>query len=323
MRYLIAAAAVVLIAAQPLPGAWTSGPPMPMACSEVAVATAGNTMYVIGGYANGSVDQSSVLAFHPVLQNGRITGTWRAVASLPRGLNHIAAVGYHGKIYAFGGFSAQNDVAVSDANIYDPVTDRWSALPSLPHPLGAISAAVLGDEIHLVGGRDAHSVATHVVYDPRVKRYSLRAPLPVGRDHMGLVADDGRLYATGGRIDTPAHNTSFVDIYNPTTDAWKSGAPMPSPRSGMAAALYDGAIFAIGGEARGMAAAYTTNERYNPAGNVWGEYAPMPEGRHGTGAAVIERRIYVPGGAPIPGGSRQSNTLLAFKIDSYTVSVRR
>ena len=80
MRYLIAAAAVVLIAAQPLPGAWTSGPPMPMACSEVAVATAGNTMYVIGGYANGSVDQSSVLAFHPVLQNGRITGTWRAVS---------------------------------------------------------------------------------------------------------------------------------------------------------------------------------------------------------------------------------------------------
>ena len=298
MRYVITAAAVVLIAAQPLPGAWTSGPPMPAACSEVAVATAGNTIYVIGGYANGGVDQSLALAFHPIVQNGRITGSWRSVAPLPRGLNHIAAVGYHGKIYTFGGFAAQNDAAVADANVYDPVTDRWSALPSLPHPLGSISAAVLGDEIHLVGGRDAHSVATHVVYDPGVKRYSVRAPLPVGRDHMGLIAYDGRLYAVGGRIDTPAHNTSYVDIYNPATDAWRSGAPMPAPRSG-------------------MAAAYTTNERYNPAGNVWSEYAPLPEGRHGTGAAVIERRLYVAGGAPVPGGSRQSNTLLVFQVDRY------
>ncbi|HEX3457812.1 MAG TPA: hypothetical protein VHR97_07625 [Candidatus Baltobacteraceae bacterium] len=323
MRYLIAAAAIVLIAAQPLPGTWTSGPAMPVACSEVAVATAGKTIYVIGGYANGSADQSSALAFHPVVQNGRITGSWRTVAPLPRGLNHIAAVGYHGKIYTFGGFSAQNDAAVSDANIYDPVTDRWSALPSLPHPLGAISAAVLGDEIHLVGGRDAHSVATHVVYDPNVKRYSLRAPLPVGRDHMGLVADDSRLYAIGGRIDTPAHNTSYVDIYNPATDAWKSGAPMPSPRSGMAVALYNGGIFAIGGEASGMAAAYAANERYNPAGNNWTEFSPLPQGRHGTGAAVIGRRIYLPGGAPVPGGSRQSDTLLAFKVDFYTISLQR
>jgi Kelch motif len=254
VRHLIATAAIVLVAAEPLPGTWASGPQIPVACSEVAVATAGNTMYVIGGYANGSVDQSSVLAFHPVIQNGRITGSWRTVAPLPRGLNHIAAV--------------------ADANVYDPVTDRWSALPALPHALGPISAAVLGDGNHLVGGRDAHSVATHAVYDPGIKRYSVRAPLPVGRDHTGLVAYGGRLHA-------------------------------------------------IGGEARGIAAAYTTNERHNPAGNVWSEYAPLPEGRHGTGAAVIERRIYVPGGAPVPGGSRQSNMLFAFKIDSYTISIHR
>jgi hypothetical protein len=91
----------------------------------------------------------------------------------------------------------------------------------------------------------------------------------------------------------------------------------------MAVALYDGGIFAIGGEASGMASAYAVNERYSPAGNNWTEFSPLPEGRHGTGAAVIGRRIYVPGGAPVPGGSRQSDTLLAFKVDFYTISLRR
>ncbi len=130
---------------------------------------------------------------------------------------------------------------------------------------------------------------------------------------MGLVASGGKLYAIGGRIDTPAHNTGYVNIYDPVTNAWSEGAPMPTPRSGMAVAVYHGIIFAIGGEARGMASAYTTNEGYDPATNRWSEYVPLPEGRHGTGGAVVDGLLYVPAGAPVPGGSRQSNTLLILR----------
>ncbi len=311
-------AAVVLIAAASLPGTWTSGSALPVARSEVAVATivtrSVDRMYVIGGYANGNVDQSMVEVFTPIVTNGELTGAWRDVAPLPRGLNHIGAVGFEGKIYTFGGFAAQNDSAVADANVYDPATNRWTPIASLPRALGSISVAVLGNEIHLVGGRDAHSVATHLVYDAATNRYSSRAPLPVGRDHMGLVAYDGRLYAIGGRIDTPAHNTSYVDIYDPRTNAWTSGASMLTPRSGMAVIDYVGKIFAIGGEARGMSSAFTTNEAYDPATNRWAQYAPLPEGRHGTGASVIDARIWIPAGAPVPGGSRQSNTLLIYLL---------
>jgi N-acetylneuraminic acid mutarotase len=131
---------------------------------------------------------------------------------------------------------------------------------------------------------------------------------------MGLVALGGRLYAIGGRIDTPAHNTSYLNIYDPRTNAWTSGAPMPSARSGMAVAVYDGKIFAIGGEQSGMTSAFTTNEAYDPSTNSWSEFSPLPQGRHGTGAAVLDGRLYVPAGAPIPGGSRQSNTLLIFTL---------
>ena len=339
-------AAIVLIAAASLPGQWASGPPLPVARSEVAVTTLGDDIYVIGGYANGNVDQSLVQTFRPIARCGhapgistviscaKVVGTWRGAAPLPRGLNHVGAVGYHGKVYAFGGFAAQNDSAVSDANVYDPKANLWSAIAPLPRALGSVSVAVLGDEIHLVGGRDVHSVGAHLVYDPATNRYSTRAPLPVGRDHMGLVAFKGRLYAIGGRIDTPAHNVGNVDIYDPHADAWTSGAPLPTPRSGMAIALYrdkivttdqsgrswvsyPARIFAIGGEESGMASAFTTDEAYDPSTNHWSEYAPLPEGRHGTGAAVVhdfEESLYVPAGASVPGGSHQTDTLLIYRV---------
>ena len=134
---------------------------------------------------------------------------------------------------------AQNNSAVADAAVYDPRTNRWSAIAPLPRPLGSVSVAVLGNEIHLAGGRDAHSVRTHLVYDPATNRYSERAPLPVGRDHMGLVGFEGKLYAIGGRIDTPAHNTSYVDVYDPRANGWTSGARVPTARSGMAVAAYE------------------------------------------------------------------------------------
>ena len=60
--------------------------------------------------------------------------------------------------------------------------------------------------------------------------------------------------------------------------------------------------------------AFATNEAYDPATDSWSTYAALPEGRHGTGAAVVDGRLYVPAGAPVPGGSRQSNTLLVFTL---------
>jgi N-acetylneuraminic acid mutarotase len=129
---------------------------------------------------------------------------------------------------------------------------------------------------------------------------------------MGLVADNDRLYAIGGRIDTPAHNTAFVDIYDPQTDAWSAGASMPAPRSGMAVALLAGVIYVIGGEQAKMARAFDSNDGYDTQTNRWRAYAPLPEGRHGTGAAVIDGKLYVPAGAPVPGGSRQSDSLFIF-----------
>lgn len=306
-------AAMVFIAATSLRFGWTEGPPLPIARSEVAVATVDGALYVIGGYANGDVDQSLVQRFRPAVNSNQLAGQWEDVAPLPRGLNHVGAVGYHGKIYAFGGFAAQNNSAVADANVYDPKINRWSPIAPLPNALGSVSVAVYHDEIHLVGGRDIHSVPTHLLYDAAANRYMPRASLPVGRDHMGLIEFNGKLYAIGGRIDTPTHNTAYVDVYDGKTDRWTSAPPLPAPRSGMAVAVFTQRLWVMGGERAGVARAFSTIFGYDDRRNCWTDFGVLPEGRHGTGAAVIDGVLYVPAGAPVPGGSRQSSTLLVYR----------
>ncbi|HEY0613180.1 MAG TPA: kelch repeat-containing protein [Candidatus Elarobacter sp.] len=325
MRRLLVAAAVcaaILFAAgaeaQTFLGTWSTGTQLPNARSEDSVAAVGATIFVIGGYApagrspvaldsTGQVDVDMPLVQAFDLSAGR----WSDRAPLPRGLNHVGVASLDGKIYAFGGFTAQNRNAVTDANVYDPVADQWTPLPPLPAALGSIAVAPLDGKLHLVGGRDAQSVATHVVFDPATRRYTTAAPLPVGRDHMGLVAYGGKLYAIAGRIDDFNHNRSYVDIYDPKTNRWTAGTPMPSQRSGMAVVVYRDRILAIGGERGG--GTFTNNEAYDPRTNAWLSLTALPEGRHGTGAVVIGDTLYLPAGAPVSGGSAQSDTLYVFR----------
>ena len=299
-------------------GAWSSGAQLPTPRSEDAVAAVGNTIYVIGGYApagphpaaldsTGAVDVDE-----PLVQGFNVgTGRWSDRAPLPRGLNHVGVTALGGKIYAFGGFDQQNRDPVADASVYDPETDAWTALPPLQAPRGAIAVAVLNGKIHLVGGRDVHSVGIHDVFDPATNRYTTAAPLPVGRDHLGLVAFGGKLYAIGGRIDDFDHNTSYVDAYDPVTNHWTARTPMPSQRSGMAVVRFHDRILAIGGERGG--GTFTNNEAYDPQTNAWSALAPLPQGRHGTGAVVVGDTLYLPAGAPVNGGSKQTDSLLMFR----------
>jgi len=312
------AAIACAASAQSFLGTWSTGTQLPIERSEVAVASAGRTIFVIGGYAAAGphptaldatgqvdVDQPLVQAFDLA------TGRWTTRAPLPRGMNHVGVAALDGKIYAFGGFVEQNRSPVTDAEVYDLAADAWTPLPPLPNALGSIAVAPLAGKLHLVGGRDVHSVATHLVFDPVTKRYASAALLPVGRDHMGLVAYGGKLFAIAGRIDDFNHNTSYVDEYDPATNRWTARTPMPSQRSGMGVAVYRDRILAIGGERAG--GTFTNNEAYDPRTNEWLTLTPLPEGRHGTGAVVLENALYLPAGGPVNGGSRQSDTLFIFR----------
>ena len=294
--------------APPLQGAgqWHYRAPLPHARGGVAVAEAGGRVYVLGGYADGFVDQPLNEEYDPA------ANLWRIRAPMPRGLNHVGAVGLNGKVYCIGGFIEQNKSAEQDVSVYEPATNSWQELAPLPTPLSSVSVAILDGKIHAVGGRDRLSVGTHRVYDPATNRWSESAPLPQGRDHMGLVAIGGRLYAVGGRFNTFEYNTNLLDVYDPATNLWKSVKPMPTARSGMAVTVMDNKMFVFGGEKLG--GTFNQGEVYDPAADIWAELTPMPMSVHGTGAVVVGDTIYIPAGATLNGGTAQTNGTQAFTL---------
>src|SRR5262249_3343754 len=142
-------------AAQQPPGRWSSGPPLPTPRSEDAVAVLDGRIYVIAGYVPAGPQSAVLEAMGDADVDGSLveeldvaSGRWSTRAPLPRGMNHVAAIGFAGKIYTFGGFVRQNRDPVADAYAYDRSTDRWSAMAPLPEALGSISLAVLNDNIH-------------------------------------------------------------------------------------------------------------------------------------------------------------------------------
>lgn len=288
------------------PGRWLVKAPLSVGRAEVGVATAANKVYVLGGYANGRVDQAFNDEFDPA------SNTWRSRAAIPRGLNHVAAVGFNGRVYALGGFLDQNRNAVSDVNEYDVPGDRWRALAPVSPKRGAAAAVVLDGKIHLIGGRNVVSEGWHHVYDPATNAWTERAPLPQGRDHHGLAVVVGKIHGIGGRFNTFEHNTDLHDVYDPAADSWSSRAPLPTARSGVAAAVLNGWIFVFGGERAG--GVFSENEAYDPGADRWMTMTPMRTPRHGTGAAVVGSLIYIPAGGLVNGGSRPSTTNEAFGL---------
>ena len=73
------------------------------------------------------------------------------------------------------------------------------------------------DAHHAIGGRglDGIVMATHEVFDPKTNTWSEAAPLPTARDHMAVVAVDGKIHVIGGRFKGPLERTGQHDVYDP------------------------------------------------------------------------------------------------------------
>ncbi len=251
---------------------------------------------------------------------------WFRGAPLPRGANHIPVAADGGRVYALGGFMGPNTNPFPDVWAYDVSKDRWTSIAPLPRARGAGAAAVLNGQIHLVGGAaspngERMSVPWHDVYDPATDRWSLARALPGGRDHLGVVAYQGRLHAIGGRFNSSAFNTDLHAVYLPDRDDWEARAPMPTARSAHGLVVYRDRFFAMGGEAGQVvngtvvwARVFGQMESYDPVSDTWQRHAPMPTPRHGPGAAVIGDAIYVVGGGAIAGGGVQAAANEAFAL---------
>jgi N-acetylneuraminic acid mutarotase len=113
---------------------------------------------------------------------------------------------------------------------------------------------------------------------------------------------NGRLYASGGRIDGDySRNLATLEIYDSAQRSWTAGPAMPTARSGIASAAADGLIYIVGGE--GPSGTFAEVEVYDPAAGSWSQRPHLPSPRHGLVAIAVSGRIHVIAGGPRPGGS--------------------
>ena len=302
-------------------GRWEAKAALPLPRSEMAWATAAEgRMHIVGGYGEGQVNR----AYHHIYDPR--ADRWLGGAPLPRGANHVAVCAAGGRVYAFGGFVEQNRRSDTHAYAYEIASDRWVEIAPLPRPRGAAAAVVVEGRVHLIGGAsepaaERASVGWHEVYDPKEDRWSARKAMPGARDHVGCIADAGRIHVIGGRFNTFEYNTALHHAYLPAQDTWELRAPLPTERSGHGLVVHRGRYWAMGGEGGSLAGGvprqakvFGQMESYDPASDSWQRHAPMTTPRHAVGAAAIGDWIYVAGGGAVLGGSVQSAVHEAFTL---------
>lgn len=287
------------------PGIWKSKAPLPIPRSEMAWATVRDgRMHLLGGYGEQRVDRNYHHIYDPGLDQ------WLEGPLLPLGANHVGVCVVDGHLYAIGGFVEQNRKPHDQCFVLGSGETQWRRIASLPRPCGAIGTADAGGTLHLIGGAigdtvaDKKSVDWHYAYDAKMDKWEPRRPMPLGRDHTGVVYANGLIHLIGGRVDSFHTNSNLHHVYDPKADKWEQRRPFPTARSGHGAVLMRGKIFCMGGE--GTDRVYGQNEAYDVATDTWEAYAPMLTPRHGLGAVAIGDAIYVAGGGPVMGGGVQS-----------------
>src|SRR4030081_2382535 len=73
------------------------------------------------------------------------------------------------------------------------VQGTWSLKAPMPAPRGETAAIALGGKLYAIGGSTlsggapfSKAVPRNEEYDPATDRWRVLAPMPVGRDHLGV-----------------------------------------------------------------------------------------------------------------------------------------
>jgi N-acetylneuraminic acid mutarotase len=277
-------------------GKWNRGAALPLARGEVAAALAGGQIYVVGGFTSDGQNSPRVDAYAPA------RNTWRRVADLPVPVDHTMAAGYRGTLYVVGGYGPGRSRLTT---LFSLSKGAWTRLPPMPEQRAAGGAAIVNGKLYVVGGVTSSTLAqpsdlasSTLVYDIARRRWSaVRGPTP--REHLGVTALNGRVYALGGRAAGADTNTDLVEVYVPGAQRWKRLPRIPGRRGGTGAAGTGRWIVSAGGETPTVT--IRTVYRYDVRRRRWARLPNLPTARHGLGVVTVGSKIYVIGGGTRPG----------------------
>jgi|GEM_PF-2440767 len=246
----------VLWAYEPRSNGWQRRKDLPAAVRGCSLAVLAGKLHAVGGVDPTGRCSGRHFEYDPAAD------TWTERGALVTPRTAFGLVGCRDRLHALGGLreSATGKCATARHEAWDPMTGIWSPRQPLPSRVSALGAATVGDRIHIVGGelrsvqgRGRPSLTDeHHQYHPAADRWILnRAPLPVPRCSVRLVAVFGRLYAVGG--EGGLGWLADFDAYDPATDGWLAYPPLHEPVDRPGVAALDGAVYVVGALRAGAA----------------------------------------------------------------------
>lgn len=270
---------------------WETRAAMPVPRTEVAAAALGTEIVVLGGFTLDRGASRRVDAYSPGLDR------WRRLPDLPVGVHHAMAAAAGNRLYVLGGYTAEG-TPLRTAFVLERA--GWRPIPRMPYPRAAAGAGTTTRRIVVAGGVGAGGrLARHALsFDLRSRRWSV-VPGPTAREHLGVAAYRGTVYAVGGRTSGLDTNLFHFESYRPGARSWRRLAPIPDARGGTGAAAHAGLVLSAGGEEPDGTIAEVL--AYRIADRRWVPLPDLPTPRHGVGVAALGGRLFVIGGGPEPG----------------------
>jgi N-acetylneuraminic acid mutarotase len=261
---------------------------------------------VVGGLTSGGAASARVDLYDPRRER------WIRLPDLPEGLHHTMAASRGGRLYVVGGYAKRSDADRVSDRAWVLFDRRWHPLPRLPEGRAAAGAAIVRNRLYVVGGVAPSGLAQSSLYlDLRTLRWRFFRGLARPREHLGVAALGGRVYAVGGRTAGLETNQAVAEVYDPLARGWRRLPNAPVRRGGNAATAADRRLVVVGGEGPGGTIGQV--DAFDPAGGRWRTLPPSPRPRHGVGVVGIGRTVYQALGGPEP-GLTVSATLLALRV---------
>ena len=166
---------------------WSSGPAMPDARANYAIAAIEGALYVFGGSdSNGPL--STTLIFEPDTQK------WRSGPALPLALRDAAsAQDGDNNVVLCGGTTSG---AAENLQTWSFSAGKWERLADLPEPRIKAAAAFVSDQMFLIGGADTDQ-PNLVLNETGWSQARLGTGYPLS-GHLLISGEKRTMYAIGG-----------------------------------------------------------------------------------------------------------------------------
>ena len=266
-----------------------------------------NRLVMTHGLVLGVGDSGHVRVYDTKTDLWSSTGT-----SSPNVRSEGVGVAYMGDVYCIGGREAG---VLSLVERYRLSDDSWLTMVPMDIARGGPAAdifeyntgalddldnPIFDPKIYVFGGRtggipfSGAVLDSAEVYDIKTDAWSVITPPPTPVSDARAVTKGGKIFLTGGAVDSPQVSSNLLQIYDPQTDSWTVGMIMPTLRANHAAAYIGNTIYVIGG-ADGLVRLDTV-DAYDVDKGTWTTGLTIkPNSSNETHAVRVGNKLYVPG----------------------------